>query len=536
VLILFLFGGAVKGWLVSHSEVLARDGVGYIQFAARLGKEPCGEVLRSEQQHPLYPLCILTAHQLLRHLTSNEADCLAWQTSAQLANLLGGVLLALPMFLMGRDLFDRRVGFWGALLFQILPVPARVTADSLSEGTYLLWVAWAMYLAIRGLQTRNPPWFLLCGAAGAFAYLVRPEGALIIVLAGVMLLFMQIVHSWRLPWLRLPACVGGLALAAALTAAPYWYTIGHVSNKPATREFIDSLINKAFVRSSSHDEARLIAKHAGSLLLASRFSEGTDGLDHHNVSTLFVLIEVLDEVCKSFYYVTWVPLLLGLPWYVRRIRKTPGLLLLLLLVLVSFLVLWRLAAKVHYVSERHTLLIVMCGCMLSAATLFHWGRVLASLRATQASHAGRSWLCWTSTRRGWRRAVQLVFLILLGIGLLQTLKPLHQHRLGHKEVGLWLARQLKPGDSLVDPYGLASFYADQRLARPNHIDADVKKKGHRYLLVEPADKDRHRLQLIAHEKQRMGTAEAVFSWPNERNPELLVYKSSKKRVVSANTP
>jgi hypothetical protein len=524
VVILLLVGGTVKGWLLARSQVLARDGVGYIEYAARLEQEPLGQVLRTEQQHPLYPLSVLAVHRMTLPFTGDQPASLHWQFSAQLANLIAGVLLAVPMYFLGKELFDRRVGFWGALLFQVLPVPARVTADTLTEGTYLLWVAMALLLAVQGLRTRSLHWFILAGLSGGLAYLVRPEGALIIVLTGVVLLFMQVVRAWRMPWSQAAKCAISLGLAGALTAAPYWYTIGGLTNKPSSLEFLKTLKGKLASVSPTPELG-------DGLLLASRFSDGTDGIERDSVGPLFALYEVLDEVCKGFYYVTWIPVVGGLTWYRRRVASSPGLLLLLLVMAVSLLVLWQLAMKVHYVSERHTLLIVLCGSILGVATMFHWA---AQLGARPGMALSPTWQKWFGHRRRWRFAFQVGMLSLLALGLIQTLKPLHKHRLGHKMVGLWLTCEMKPGDKFTDPYGLASFYADQRLSlRPEPTDPASRKAAHRYLLVEPADRDLHRCRQIEHEKELMGAAEVVFTWPNADQPELILYRSNKRRVLSS---
>jgi hypothetical protein len=534
IVILLLIGAGVKGWLLARTSVLARDGVGYIRYAARLEAEPTKTVMMNEQQHPLYPLAIMATHQVLKPYQTEQAESVQWQTSAQLANLLGGVLLALPMFLIGRDLFDRRVGFWGALLFQVLPVPARVTADSLSEGTYLLFVASALYLGIRGIQTKLPRWFLLAGVAGGLAYLVRPEGALIIALTGMVLLMMQVIRVWRMPWRQVFKCGAGLGTAAVLVASPYWYTIEGLSNKPSS----GLMFNWSKPVAAKQQEPALALRDGecagGSLLFASRFSDGTDGVERSSVGTLFALYEVLDEICKSFYYITWVPSVLGLGWYVRRIWSSPGLLLTLLVMIVSFLVMWQLAVKVHYVSERHTLLIVLCGCPLSVATLFHWAAALNARNATKISRTAMSWVQRAFHRRNWRRAFQAGIVVVLAVGLIQTLKPLHKGRLGHKEVGVWLAGKLKPGDKFTDPYGFASFYSGQRLTpHPEPTDPLVKKEAHRYLLVEPGDKDVHRRRQIDHELELMGPSEVVYSWPSEKQAELVLYRSSKRKVLTS---
>src|SRR5205814_627612 len=83
--------------------------------------------------------------------------------SAQLVSALASVLLVLPMFYLGKELFDRRVAFWATLLFQCLPASARVMPDGLSESLFFLLCASAFLFAVRGLRTGAAPTFLLAG-------------------------------------------------------------------------------------------------------------------------------------------------------------------------------------------------------------------------------------------------------------------------------------------------------------------------------------------------------------------------------------
>src|SRR5438046_1174088 len=128
LLCLLLLATGMRAWLLGHTEVAARDSIGFIRYAWQLERQPWAEVLRHSQQHPGYPLWVLAVSWPVRHYwQGDEASAMQW--SAQLASAIAGVLLVLPMFYLGKELFDRRVGFWGAVLFQCLPVGARIMSD-----------------------------------------------------------------------------------------------------------------------------------------------------------------------------------------------------------------------------------------------------------------------------------------------------------------------------------------------------------------------------------------------------------------------
>jgi len=118
LLTLLLIGGSVRIWIWRHTEVMARDGIGYVRFAARLDHEPWSHVLADVQQHPLYSINVLAATKIMR-LWTHEDSPETWQQGAQLANVCWGTLLALPLYGIGRRLFDCRVGFWGPWVFSV---------------------------------------------------------------------------------------------------------------------------------------------------------------------------------------------------------------------------------------------------------------------------------------------------------------------------------------------------------------------------------------------------------------------------------
>ena len=57
-------------------------------------------------------------------------------------------------------------------------------------------------------------------------------------------------------------------------------------------------------------------------------------------------------------------------WYRSRMWDVPGMWILLVLCGLSVFGLWRLAVEVGYMSDRHLMLLVMCGCYAAAAAVW----------------------------------------------------------------------------------------------------------------------------------------------------------------------
>ncbi|HJT78512.1 MAG TPA: glycosyltransferase family 39 protein, partial [Gemmataceae bacterium] len=155
LLLLLLLAGTLRVWLFRHTEVAARDSIGFIRMAWQFQSRSWKDVLQDPrtEQHPAYPLLILAASLPVRHFLSGP-DSVLMQLGAQLVSVLAGTLLVVPMYYLGRELFNRTAGFWAAVLFQLLPASCRVLSDALSEATFLLFAATALYFAVRALRRR----------------------------------------------------------------------------------------------------------------------------------------------------------------------------------------------------------------------------------------------------------------------------------------------------------------------------------------------------------------------------------------------
>ena len=78
----------------------------------------------------------------------NQPRSLTFTIVFSRAETIAPWLLVIPMFYLGKALFNRGVGFGASLLFQCLPVSARATTDALSEGLFLLLATTALLCAV----------------------------------------------------------------------------------------------------------------------------------------------------------------------------------------------------------------------------------------------------------------------------------------------------------------------------------------------------------------------------------------------------
>jgi hypothetical protein len=183
------------------------------------------------------------------------------------------------------------------------------------------------------------------------------------------------------------------------------------------------------------------------------------------------------ELGKGFFYVAWLPALLGMWWFRGRFPLVPGAWVMALVCLLFCALLYRMAEKIGYLSDRHLLLVVLCGIYAAAAGAIVLGEKLALGAARLWPRlAGRRWM----DGRVW--ALGLLLLLAL-CPLPRTLERLHGERTGFRSVGQWMAKNTPAGDFIEDPYCWTSYYAG-RLFVEGCTGLDIGQPPGFYVVLE----------------------------------------------------
>jgi hypothetical protein len=459
VLVLVVLAAGLRSWQLWHTEVATRDSIGFIRYAWRLHGESWPRVIRDSEQHPVYPFLIHLASGPVRALVPHDLPR-AMQLTAQLVSCLAGVLLVVPTYFLGRELFDRRVGFWAAVLFQCLPSSGRILADGLAEPVFLLLVESGLLFACWAVRSRRVGWFVLTGLMSGLAYLTRTEGLLVAAVTGLVLVGLQWSRTWRRDWWAFGRAGLGLTAATLVVAGPFMCFIGGISLKPGIKHIFGkpgwaervslrregARLGEASSAKPQAAEEQAHVIHAGLPLAMWNYKLGIKSKDRYGwaARALIVIIN------KGFFHFLSIPFLVGLFLFRRRLVQVPGMWVVLLQGIVLAAGLYRLGQSTGYLSERHALLIVVNGLFWAVATLdILCGWVARRVRRVEGS-------------------VLLVGLlaVLAVLPLPKTLAPLHADRAGFRAAGRWLAGQVEPGDVVIDPFAWSSYHAGLGLVIP----------------------------------------------------------------------
>src|SRR4051812_27379075 len=369
---------ALRFVVIANTTLPSRDCIVFVRYALDLEAPPSGTggslgVIKANEHPPGYPLAILIVSKVVRPLAGGTTVP-AMALSAQAASALAGVLLTIPFYGLVRRILDRNLAFSAAAVFGVLPGFVEVTSDGISDGLSWLTTVTALWFAVRALGSTDRR----AAAANGFGaglccglgYLVRPEAAAIalsigLTFAGVVLVL--VLRRWRrdVPPGRIwPRFGAGLMLIAGwgLVAAPYMVVIDGASNKPSFRPLIDRLCGREIARTYF---ALSPARPAVRLPLAVWWdpAENTE-----ESKSMWALKGLGSEYWKASFYVLPAFGLIGLFGLgIRRKLADPRLLLLLVVAGLQALLLWSLAVFIGYVSQRHTILIVLVTAVFAAA-------------------------------------------------------------------------------------------------------------------------------------------------------------------------
>jgi len=491
-----LLAAGLRWWMVTHAVSPSRDCLVFVRIALQLYDPPKSridtvrqldgpaDVLRETDQAPGYPVAILGMATALGYdLRTATADQMV--LAARLVSVVAALLLTFPLFGVAARLFGPVVGLMACFWFQILPVFVEITSDGLSDGLFLLTAAAALWFSLNVLD--RPRWHsglrhgFSAGVCVGAGYLVRPDSLIVGLTIGLTFLGTAVAR-WARKDRGLPVFLGGVGLmfGTALLMYPYVSVIGKLTNKPAMTE-----------------EAR-VAPPAVAVPFAAWWNADKDDESPRRV---WAVTAVGDELLKAGHYVLPCFAAAGLFWARRRLTDA-RVALPALLIAMHLGVLWYLAVRAGYVSQRHTMLSVMLGAVFAA-----WGwsciGALASrlLRFGAPSFWAGAWV-----------------VIISASCISRDFRPMHTDRAGHREAGEWLASHANPHFSVVDPYGWAEFYSGRTVRGWSSAHPDRGPVV--YTVFEPNPKTSHsRLPWLADAAKLAARGEIVFQYPADAPPD-----------------
>lgn len=508
---LVLFACGARSYQLSQPNVMSRDGIGYAHYAWLLEQQPWQDVVRSSRHHPGFPVAVFGVAKVVR-LVVDAPETLLLQWSAQLTSCLASILLIIPMYWLVKAWFDRSTAVGAILLFQVLPCTGILFADALSEPLFLLCAITSLWCATEAVRSGKLLVFALSGAFSGLAYLVRPEGAILAAFTGLTLLATRLCGLNRFTVRRVAAGSCALSLGFLAAAAPLMITIERLTCKTSANIVLSGETSAAVHPLSIPCRPDLILDQWRAVTLAqpSRPIEPSTGTGVLNAplpappavpeSRWKPIQSLTGALAKGMLFYLWLPAVLGL-WICRgRLLAMPGMWILGAAAATIVLLMWRIAATLGYVSERHLVLVIFMGTVWASVGLCEWARRLGSGFIPDRT----------------RLAMAIVFAMAVGSPLVKTLQPLHADRTGYRDAGDWLAAHTNENDLILDPHMWAAYYAGRAFRYVDELPPTGSVR-HLYVVLNP-DGAKSKVPVLPAARELASLGREVY-----RNTSVVVY-------------
>jgi Dolichyl-phosphate-mannose-protein mannosyltransferase len=430
LLLLLAGSGLLLGWVIKHSEPSTSIGLRYIEQAEQIERGGLREVLYRGIDHPLHPLGIAVAHRLF-----DSKSPASWQRAALLFAFVSAVLLVIPVYLLGRELFGDDSAFLGVVLVAANAVVGSSVVNVLSETSFLLWWTFGLWAAVRFLRDGRFLWLPVAVGFGALAYLTRPEGILLPVALAFTMLILPLQRATRINWPRWWGAIMLVAGGALLFSGPYVAIKGGLGTKPGIARVLG------------------LAPHSAPLAL-----EREKPLPPEQ-TTIETYRLASARAIKAVGGVVTLPLvpfaLVGLLVTVSRQQRLRAALLIGIILGSSVVALVRLHATGGYLTARHALIPGMILTMAAGAGLC-W---LTSKVAIPGRWLG---LAHERFRLGPAAWVMLIAPLVI-VPSIRSLGPAHPGPFAvYYTAGDWLARNTRPEEKVLDLTDWSLFFSERR--------------------------------------------------------------------------
>jgi len=434
--VVFLMALPIRLYVAANAAMISRDGVTFIWYAQRLANGPVDQ-MRVQDQHPLYPVLVYSAHGAIRVVQKIIPGFLSdpvvsWPVAAMSVTLVGGLLVVVAGYCLAAVLFDRRVAILAALLAALAAEFCQLSADALSDMPHLALYLFSMAAGIYGVERIRYRWLFAAGILSGLAFLTRPEGAeaAVALTGGLLLVGVKLSVRQRV--------FGALAviIGAAMIASPYMMVTGKLVQKKSLDRFVGGE-HTARVHVGSADPIDMESLRAPPLRRAGATGDVGRAIGR-----------IAEYWCRSLRVTFLVPVVIWLmlrrrlpiaSWKGQMVVAAIFLHLLVLILLIVRFDYYRLF------SLRHVLILAAMTLPFAAAGLAVVLDQIAKTRRTLLTAA--------------------ILIVLVGPTLPWMLEARHAEFVGIRRAGEWIRSQSSSAKIMTSRHRSA-FYADGKWIRP----------------------------------------------------------------------
>jgi len=442
--------------LLIWPEVIYNDSTIYVRAAKGILEGKWAETIVP----PFYPMLIAAA----QFVTDD------FELAGILISVIFGTLLIIPVFYLGRELYDARVGMIAALMATVQPYLFKYSGSVLTESIYYFLVAAMVLTALRCFNTGKFLYAALFGALTSLSYLVRPEATGFLIVFWVWILLATPLNTRR-PFMHRITIVILASLTFIALCSPYLIAI----RKELGRWELSKKVSITVGTGEGEDALEVLPGEA--------FKKQQITI-HSFITNPFPFAKAVGLGFFNAFYkfqqsLSPVLFLLMIWGFVRRIGMYhPWKQNLFVLSFVIFLFCFVL--PMFKISPRYTS--HMAPLAIPWAAYGFLGVIEAVRSRVKTERISEKILC--------------IVLVLMMSGLLVqgVVQRKREHRTIQRQAGLWLKNNLPRGEKLMSRTVQEAFYADMELIfmREGTFEQTIEKarsQSVRYIIVDEKIKE-----------------------------------------------
>ena len=542
-------------YLSLFTYVIQNDSVAFMQNATYFAN---GDFLNALKHayHPLYSLIMAGLYKIIPNM----------ELSGTIISVLFGTLTVIVFYLIGKNIFDKKVSFVSSIILAFQPYAVRFSVDIISESTYFFFFISALGLGFFAMTKKKFFLFVLTGICSAFAYLTRPEGIGIIIIVAGWCCFKDF-DKIRLIWKDKLASILILIFSFLVFSSPYlvyiksetgkWLltmkrnlsqtvivkmpegrsrdklieeSVGKTNSGVSTNR--QTVVNKTYInrlsKDSEHKKSGTEKEAVTNVKFVKRPLKGLS-LKTYLESLLYVITKYI----STFHLFVFIFLIIGvINW--TRIKKARFFGFYITTVIVFYLIiLYRLNIVniavyddiYQYPSRRHLMPLIIPAIFCAGIGVYTTGAWMHKKFQNSSLIVGFKELLKST----W--IVQLIVLmIVISVLLPKTLKPQRFDKLGIKEVGQWVKEHSrKPFPSILSASARNAYYAGGKHVQMQRINEALNRaqsKKTDYILITHREFrviEEEILQSIKDKKIKL-----VYKYPEKESlnrRSILLYKT-----------
>ncbi len=447
-------------YLICTTVLVAKDSITFVRYAQALATSPSA-TMGHEYQHPGYPFLILTAQRIVAKLFDCSSP-LCWIHSAQAVTLIFRLLAVAALYFVGRKITGQVSSFWGVLILILLPKPAHVGSDALSDWPHMFFLATGFLLLIYAASGKKWWLFGLVGLISGLGYLVRPECVQLVVF-GLLWLGLQLFRTKRTMSLQKAAlALVVLLVGFAVAAGPYMKLKGGMFPK------------KQLVQLSPGAKFDQVCEPQGPMPSTGMYTAGFAPSDIAGA-----IRKLIERVGDTLMWFVVLPLVIGLYKYYRKGRwYEPDKFFSTVLICLNIAVMILLYCKYGYMSRRHTLPLVVF-------TIFHVPVGLRSLACWLQEKFSEKIKSSFSIKADTNFWFVVLFVSCALICAPKLLRPIRTGRRNYRQAAQWLTDNTDAGDIIAASDHRIIFYTGREgipyegrvISKDARYVVEVLKKG-----------------------------------------------------------